>query len=82
MVYDNNERHEKKELNYLNEDDSLNVPIMVEALFIKYMGQILDNARMSDMSDRSLTQFLRTTKDSCYHQIEFAKAILKKNGIE
>jgi hypothetical protein len=81
MYQDNNERHEKKELNYVT-DEGLNVPILFEALMIKYMGSILDMARISDMSDRTLTQFSRNIKDSCYNQIKFAKAILKENGIE
>jgi len=81
MVYENEERHEKKELNYVTEE-GLNVPILFEALFIKYMGSILDIARISDMSDRTLIQFSRTIKDSCYQQIKFAKQILKDHNIE
>lgn len=79
---EDNNRSEKKELNYLTDDGDLNVPIMFEALFIDYMGKVLDYARMSDMGERALTQFLRSSKDDCYKQIKFAKAILKKHGIE
>lgn len=81
MHQDSNERGEKKELNYVTGDGELNIPILVEALFVKYMGSILDMARISDMSDRTLTQFSRSIKDSCYQQIKFAKAILKEHGI-
>lgn len=75
-------RSEKKEISFINEDDSISIPAMFEALFIKSMGKTLDLIRISDISDRNLTQLQRTIKDDCYQQIEFAKAILKKHGIE
>lgn len=75
-------RSEKKELNFLSDENELNVPILVEALFTKYMGAVLDLARISDMSDRTLAQFSRSVKDDCYKQIKYAKAILKEHGIE
>ena len=81
-MQDNNERSEKKELNYLTEDNGLSVPVLVEALFTKYMGKVLDYARMSDMGERALTQFSRSVKDDCYQQIKFAKAILKEHGVD
>jgi hypothetical protein len=81
MVYNNEEHHEKKELNYVT-DDGLSVSILFEAIMVKYMGSILDIARISDMSDRTLVQFSRTIKDSCYDKIKFAKAILKEHNIE
>ena len=77
-----NPKQDKKELNYLTDENELNIPIMFEALFVKYMGRVLDLVRISDMSDRSLTQISRTIKDDCYKQIEMAKAILKEHGIE
>lgn len=76
-----NEKQKKDEINFITGDGELNVPVMVEALFTKYMGKILDLARISDMSDRTLTQFSRSVKDDCYQQIKFAKAILKEHGI-
>lgn len=75
------ERGEKKELNYITEDGDLNVPIMVEAVMVKYMGRVLDLIRISDISERNLTQLQRTIKDDCYEKIKFAKAILEKHGI-
>lgn len=75
-------KQEKKELNYITDDGELNVSVMFEALLIDYMGKILDYARMSDMGERALGQFLRSSKDDCYKQIKFAKAILKKHGME
>lgn len=75
-------KQDKKELNYISDDGELNVSIMFEALLIDYMGKILDYARMSDMGERALTQFLRSSKDDCYKQIKFARAILKKHGME
>jgi len=82
MVYDNNERHEKKELNYVTDENQLNVPVLVEAIMVRYMGKILDLVRISDISDRNLVQLSRTIKDDCYEKIKFAKAILKEHGIE
>lgn len=79
-MQDKNERLEKKELNYLTDENELNVPVLVEALFTKYMGKVLDYARMSDMGERALTQFSRSVKDDCYQQIKFATAILKEHG--
>jgi hypothetical protein len=75
-------RSDKKELNYVTEENELNVPILVEALFVKFMGKVLDYSRMSGMSDRNMTQFCRSVKDDCYQQIKFAKTILKDYGIE
>ena len=75
------DRGEKKELNYITEDGDLNVPIMVEAVMVKYMGRVLDLIRISDISERNLTQLQRTIKDDCYEKIKFAKAILEKHGI-
>lgn len=75
------ERNEKKELNYITEDGDLNVPIMFEAVMVKYMGRVLDLIRISDISERNLTQLQRTIKDDCYEKIKFAKAILEKHGI-
>ena len=40
MVYNNEERHEKKELNYVT-DEGLNVPILFEAIMVKQMGRVL-----------------------------------------
>jgi hypothetical protein len=81
MYQDNNERHEKKELNYVT-DEGLNVPIMFEALMVKNMGKTLDLIRISDISDRQMVQLQRTIKDSCYETIKFAKAILKEHNVE
>lgn len=75
-------KQDKKEINFITGEGDLNVPVMVEALFTTYMGKILDLARISDMSDRTLTQFSRSVKDDCYKQIKFAKAILKEHGID
>lgn len=75
-------RPEKKELNYLTDENQLNVPVLVEALLVKVMGNTLDLIRISDISDRSLTQISRSIKDNCYQQIKFAKAILKEHGID
>jgi transketolase N-terminal domain/subunit len=82
MPRDNNERGEKKELNYISEDGELNVPVMFEAVMVKYMGRVLDLIRISDISERNLTQLQRTIKDDCYDKIKFAKAILEKHGID
>ena len=81
MRNDSNERGEKKELNYISEDGELNVPIMFEAVMVKYMGRVLDLIRISDISERNLTQLQRTIKDDCYDKIKFAKAILEKHGV-
>lgn len=81
MVYSNDERGEKKELTYLT-DDGLNVAILFEAIMVKAMGRTLDLIRISDISDRNLTQLSRTIKDDCYEKIKFAKAILKDHNIE
>lgn len=75
------DRQEKKPIIFETED-GLSIPVMFEAFFIDYMGKILDYARMSDMSERSLKQFLRSVKDDCYKQIDFSKAILKKHNID
>ena len=82
MKYEGSERGEKKELNYITEDGDLNVPIMFEAVMVKYMGRVLDLIRISDISERNLTQLSRTIKDDCYEKIKFAKAILEKHGID
>ena len=81
MVYNNEERHEKKELNYVT-DEGLNIQILFEALMVKSMGKTLDLIRISDISDRQMTQLSRTIKDSCYETIKFAKQILKDHNIE
>jgi hypothetical protein len=81
MVYDNEERHEKKELNYLT-DDGISVQVLFEALMVKSMGKTLDLIRISDISDRQMTQLQRTIKDDCYEKIKFAKQILKDHNIE
>jgi len=81
MVYSNDERHEKKELNYLT-DDGLSVQVLFEAVMVKMMGKTLDLIRISDISDRQMTQLARTIKDDCYEKIKFAKAILKDHNIE
>jgi transketolase N-terminal domain/subunit len=82
MKFEGNERGEKKELIYITEDGELNVPIMFEAVMVKYMGRVLDLIRISDISERNLTQLQRTIKDDCYEKIKFAKAILEKHGID
>ena len=82
MNHDNNERGEKKELNYITEDGDLNIPVMFEAVMVKYMGRVLDLIRISDISERNLTQLSRTIKDDCYEKIKFAKAILEKHGVD
>jgi hypothetical protein len=82
MAHDSHEREGKKELNYITEDGDLNVPVMFEAVMVKYMGRVLDLIRISDISERNLTQLQRTIKDDCYEKIKFAKAILEKHGIE
>jgi len=75
------ESNEKKELNYITEDGELNVPVMFEAVMVKYMGRVLDLIRISDISERNLKQLQRTIKDDCYDKINFAKAILEKHGV-
>jgi hypothetical protein len=82
MHQDSEERGEKKELNYINEDGDLNIPVMFEAIMVKYMGRVLDLVRISDISERNLKQLQRTIKDDCYEKIKFAKAILEKHGID
>lgn len=82
MQQDSHDRSEKKELNYITEDGDLNVPVMFEAVMVKYMGRVLDLIRISDISERNLTQLSRTIKDDCYEKIKFAKAILEKHGID
>lgn len=82
MKHDNNEKSEKKELNYITEEGDLNVPVMFEAVMVKYMGRVLDLIRISDISERNLTQLSRTIKDDCYEKIKFAKAILEKHGVD
>lgn len=82
MHHDSNERGEKKELIYITEDGDLNIQIMFEAVMVKYMGRVLDLVRISDISERNLTQLQRTIKDDCYEKIKFAKAILEKHGIK
>jgi hypothetical protein len=78
MQYDSSE---KKELNYITEDDKLNVPIMFESIMVRYMGRVLDLIRISDISERNLKQLQRTIKDDCYDKIDMAKAILEKHGV-
>jgi len=78
-MQDNNEKRSKEIV--FETEEGLNVPVMFEALFVKYMGRVLDLIRISDISDRNLTQLSRTIKDDCYHQIDLAKAILKKHDI-
>jgi hypothetical protein len=82
MYQDNNERHEKKELNYVTDDGELSIPVLFEAVMVKMMGKTLDLIRISDISDRQMTQLQRTIKDDCYEKIKFAKAILKEHNIE
>jgi hypothetical protein len=82
MERDSNERGEKKELKYISDDGGLNVPIMFEAVMVKYMGRVLDLIRISDISERNLKQLQRTIKDDCYDKINFAKAILEKHGVD
>jgi len=82
MHHDSNERGEKKELNYITEDGDLNIPVMFEAVMVKYMGRVLDLIRISDISERNLTQLSCTIKDDCYEKIKFAKAILEKHGVD
>ena len=82
MHHDSNERGEKKELNYITEDGDLNIPVMFEAVMVKYMGRVLDLIRISDISERNLTQLSRTIKDDCYEKIKFAKAIQEKHGVD
>ena len=48
MVYSNDERHEKKELNYLTEE-GLSVSVLFEAVMVKMMGKTLDLIRISDI---------------------------------
>jgi len=76
------ESNEKKELNYITEDGKLNVPIMFEAVMVKYMGRVLDLIRISDISERNLKQLQRTIKDDCYDKINMSKAILDKYGVD
>jgi hypothetical protein len=81
MVYSNDKEHEKKELTYLT-DEGLSVQVLFEAVMVKMMGKTLDLIRISDISERNLTQLSRTIKDDCYEKIKFAKAILKDHNIE
>ncbi|MGH7974735.1 MAG: hypothetical protein ACREBR_04370 [bacterium] len=82
MRKDSNERGEKKELNYITEDGELNIPVMFETVMLKYMGRVLDLIRISDISERNLTQLQRTIKGDCYEKIKFAKTILEKHGVD
>jgi hypothetical protein len=82
MAYEGGDREEKKELNYITDDGGLNVPIMFEAVMVRYMGRVLDLLRISDISERNLKQLQRTIKDDCYDKISFAKAILGKHGVD
>jgi hypothetical protein len=82
MYSDKNERGEKKELNYVTDEGELSIPVLFEALMVKSMGKTLDLIRISDISDRQMTQLSRTIKDDCYEKIKFAKQILKDHNIE
>lgn len=85
MVYSNDREHErgeKKEFNYVTDEGELSIPVLFEALMVKSMGKTLDLIRISDISDRQMTQLQRTIKDDCYEKIKFAKAILKDHNIE
>jgi hypothetical protein len=56
-------------------------------LFIKFLiqrciGKALDEARISPMTDRQLTQYSRTVKDEFYKTAEYGAKILESYGYE
>lgn len=74
----------KKELDYVivgqDGTEDLNLPVMFEAVMVKYMGKIIDLCRVSGLSDRAFEQMQRTIKDECYNHVKHAKSILNKHG--
>jgi hypothetical protein len=78
------QKEPKKELDYvvIGQDgtEDLNLPIMFEAIMVKYMGRIIDLCRVSGLSDRAFEQMQRTIKDECYNYVKQSKNILQKHG--
>ena len=58
----------------------LNFDVVLRTLIQECMGKALDYARISGMTDRSLTQFERSVKDDFYLIIEQGCKMLKEVG--
>jgi len=78
----------KKEVeqNYVHVDETGEKKLLLDVFFTvivqKCMGKALDEARISPMPDRQLTQFCKTIKDHHYQILDFAKRILKEFGYD
>jgi hypothetical protein len=75
------EKHEP-EKSFVSLDDCgdkhLNLDVLLRTLIQRCMGKALDYARISGMTDRSLSQFERSVKDDFYKVIQDGVSILEE----
>lgn len=79
------ENQKPEEQSFINEsgtEPKLYLDILLKVLIQRCMGRALDEARISSMSDRSLTQFTKTIKDDYYKIIHDGRKILKEFGYD
>ena len=79
------ENQKSDEQSYIDEtgtNKKLCLDVLLKVLIQRCMGRALDEARISSMSDRSLSQFTKTVKDDFYKIIHDGRRILREYGYE
>ena len=75
----------EEEQSYVYETDGgkkIYMDLFIKFLIQRCIGKALDEARISPMTDRQLTQFSRTVKDEFYKTAEYGSKILESYGYE
>ena len=74
------EKKAQREINFLQDDGSVDLRALVTGIMQKLLGKGLDYARMSSMDDRGFKQFERSLKDDHYQILGFGLKILEEAG--
>lgn len=77
-MQENQKPDEQSFINETGAEKKLYIDVLLKVLIQRCMGRALDEARISSMSDRSLSQFTKTIKDDFYKIISDGKRILKE----
>ena len=79
------ENQKPEEQSFIDEsgnEKKLYLDVLLKVLIQRCMGRALDEARVSSMSDRSLSQYTKTIKDDFYKIIHDGRRILKEFGYD
>ena len=75
----------EEEQSYIYEEageKKIHLDLFIKFLIQRCIGKALDEARISPMTDRQLSQFSRTIKDEFYKTAEYGSKILESHGYE